>query len=58
MRGLSVIHGTKHVHDRSARTIRDTVPFLRDPALLIPLVGVGVLVYLAILPLFHHRPFL
>jgi len=40
------------------RTIRDTVPFLRDPALLIPLVGVGVLVYLAILPLFHHRPFL
>lgn len=34
------------------RTIRDTVPLLRDPALLIPLVGAGVLVYLAILPLF------
>jgi iron(III) transport system permease protein len=34
------------------RSIRDTVPLLRDPALLIPLVGTGVLVYLAVLPLF------
>lgn len=34
------------------RSIRDSFPLLRDPALLIPLVGVGVLVYLAILPLF------
>ncbi len=34
------------------RTIRDTVPLLRDPALLIPLVGAGVLIYLAVLPLF------
>lgn len=34
------------------RSLRDTFPLLRDPALLVPLVGAGVLVYLAILPLF------
>jgi len=35
-----------------SRTFRDSVPLLRDPALLVPLVGAGVLIYLAILPLF------
>ena len=35
-----------------SRTIRESVPLLREPALLIPLVGVGVLIYLAVLPLF------
>src|SRR5918999_4345685 len=35
-----------------SRTIRQSVPLLRDPALLVPLVGAGVLIYLAILPLF------
>jgi len=34
------------------RTIRDSFPVLRDPALLVPLIGAGVLVYLAVLPLF------
>lgn len=34
------------------RSIRHSFPLLRDPALLIPLVGTGVLVYLAVLPLF------
>ncbi|MBI4488346.1 MAG: iron ABC transporter permease [Deltaproteobacteria bacterium] len=34
------------------RSLRDHFPLLRDPALLIPLVGTGVLVYLAVLPLF------
>ena len=34
------------------RSARDTLPLLRDPALLIPLVGAGVLIYLAVLPLF------
>jgi iron(III) transport system permease protein len=34
------------------RTVRDTFPLLRDPALLVPLVGAGVLIYLAVLPLF------
>src|SRR5438477_557612 len=34
------------------RTVRAGFPALRDPALLIPLVGAGVLVYLAVLPLF------
>ena len=34
------------------RSIRNSVSLLGDPALLIPLVGVGVLVYLAVLPLF------
>ncbi|MGH7831811.1 MAG: iron ABC transporter permease, partial [Candidatus Binatia bacterium] len=34
------------------RTVRDTFPLFREPALLIPLVGAGVLVYLAVLPLF------
>jgi iron(III) transport system permease protein len=34
------------------RTIRDAVPILRDPALLVPLVGAGVLAYLAVMPLF------
>ncbi len=34
------------------RSIRNSVSLLGDPALLIPLVGVGVLIYLAVLPLF------
>ena len=34
------------------RTVRSTFPLLRDPALLVPLVGAGVLIYLAVLPLF------
>ncbi|OGQ18582.1 MAG: hypothetical protein A3C54_04000 [Deltaproteobacteria bacterium RIFCSPHIGHO2_02_FULL_60_17] len=34
------------------RSIRSAFPLLREPALLIPLVGVGVLIYLAVLPLF------
>jgi iron(III) transport system permease protein len=34
------------------RSVRGTFPLLRDPALLVPLVGAGVLIYLAILPLF------
>jgi iron(III) transport system permease protein len=34
------------------RTERTAFPLLRDPALLVPLVGTGVLIYLAILPLF------
>jgi len=34
------------------RSARNTLPLLRDPALLIPLVGAGVLIYLAVLPLF------
>ncbi|MDZ4345602.1 MAG: iron ABC transporter permease [Candidatus Binatia bacterium] len=34
------------------RSARFSFPQLRDPALLIPLVGAGVLVYLAVLPLF------
>lgn len=36
----------------SGRTRREGFPLLRDPALLVPLVGAGVLIYLAILPLF------
>ena len=28
------------------------MPQLRDPALLVPLIGAGVLIYLAVLPLF------
>lgn len=35
-----------------SRTVRDAFPLLRDPALLVPLVGAGVLIYLAVLPLF------
>ena len=34
------------------RTERTGFPLLRDPALLVPLVGTGVLIYLAVLPLF------
>ena len=34
------------------RSVRSAFPLLREPALLIPLVGVGVLIYLAVLPLF------
>ena len=34
------------------RTERLGFPLLRDPALLVPLVGAGVLIYLAVLPLF------
>jgi iron(III) transport system permease protein len=34
------------------RSARFSFPQLRDPALLIPLVGAGVLIYLAVLPLF------
>lgn len=34
------------------RSIRNSVSLLGDPALLIPLVGAGVLLYLAVLPLF------
>ena len=34
------------------RSVKNRVALLGDPALLIPLVGVGVLIYLAVLPLF------
>ena len=34
------------------RSFKTAMPQLRDPALLVPLVGAGVLVYLAVLPLF------
>ncbi|HEX9144066.1 MAG TPA: iron ABC transporter permease [Candidatus Binatia bacterium] len=34
------------------RSVRSGFPLLRDPALLVPLVSAGVLVYLAVLPLF------
>ncbi|MET0500486.1 MAG: iron ABC transporter permease [Candidatus Binatia bacterium] len=34
------------------RTERAGFPLLRDPALLVPMVGAGVLIYLAVLPLF------
>jgi iron(III) transport system permease protein len=34
------------------RTERAGFPLLRDPALVVPLVGTGVLIYLAVLPLF------
>jgi iron(III) transport system permease protein len=34
------------------RTERAGFPILRDPALLVPVVGAGVLIYLAVLPLF------
>jgi iron(III) transport system permease protein len=34
------------------RSVKNSVALLGDPALLIPLVGVGVLIYLAVLPLF------
>src|SRR2546425_9231395 len=34
------------------RTVRSTFPLLRDPALLVPFMGAGVLIYLAVLPLF------
>ncbi|HWP57978.1 MAG TPA: iron ABC transporter permease [Candidatus Acidoferrales bacterium] len=34
------------------RTMREAVPRLRDPALLVPLVGAAVLAYLAVMPLF------
>src|SRR3990172_12109653 len=34
------------------RSARFSFPELRDPALLVPLVGAGVLIYLAVLPLF------
>ncbi len=34
------------------RSFKATLPLLREPALLVPLVGAGVLVYLAVLPLF------
>jgi iron(III) transport system permease protein len=34
------------------RSVRAGFPLLRDPALLVPLIGAGVLIYLAILPLF------
>ena len=34
------------------RSVKNSVTLLGDPALLIPLVGVGVLIYLAVLPLF------
>ncbi|MGE5307223.1 MAG: ABC transporter permease [Alphaproteobacteria bacterium] len=35
-----------------SRLVRAGLPSLRDPALLVPMIGAGVLVYLAILPLF------
>ena len=35
------------------RTVRSGFPLLRDPALLVPLTGAAVLVYLAVLPLFQ-----
>jgi iron(III) transport system permease protein len=34
------------------RTVKDTLPLFREPALLVPLVGAGVLIYLAVMPLF------
>ena len=34
------------------RSFKTAMPQLRDPALLVPLVGAGVLIYLAVLPLF------
>lgn len=34
------------------RTVRGAFPLLRDPALLVPVLGAGVLIYLAVLPLF------
>ena len=34
------------------RSFKTAMPELRDPALLVPLVGAGVLIYLAVLPLF------
>ena len=34
------------------RSFETAMPQLRDPALLVPLVGAGVLIYLAVLPLF------
>ena len=34
------------------RRVRSGLPLLRDPALVVPVVGAGVLVYLALLPLF------
>jgi iron(III) transport system permease protein len=34
------------------RSTKATLPLFRDPALLIPMVGAGVLIYLAVLPLF------
>src|SRR5262245_66311267 len=34
------------------RTLRENFSGLKDPALLIPLVGTGVLIYLAVMPLF------
>jgi iron(III) transport system permease protein len=34
------------------RSAKATLPLFRDPALLIPMVGAGVLIYLAVLPLF------
>jgi iron(III) transport system permease protein len=34
------------------RTERAGFPLLRDPALLVPIIGAGVLIYLAVLPLF------
>lgn len=34
------------------RSFNKTIPLLREPALLVPLVGAGVLIYLAVLPLF------
>src|SRR5574341_538482 len=34
------------------RTANSSAPLFRDPALLVPLVGAGVLIYLAVLPLF------
>ena len=35
-----------------ARAESTTVPIFRDPAVLVPIVGAGVLIYLAVLPLF------
>jgi len=35
-----------------SRSFRFSFPQLRDPALLVPLIGAGVLIYLAVLPLF------
>src|SRR5215467_11332390 len=34
------------------RSFKAVIPQFRDPALLVPLVGAGVLIYLAVLPLF------
>jgi iron(III) transport system permease protein len=33
------------------RSLRDAAPLLREPALLVPVIGAGVLIYLAVLPL-------